>query len=1527
MRKILILYILIFSIAAIGKAQRPTGAIVPQALLKRGVSITCMGSTQDAGTFHLGTYQNTSQSNDISIKRIFLCARDRVPLIHDGNEVLNGDPDSATEPGVGYGIYICPPTIDGNTLTAIASDPCLEVNPTPPPPSPFYVIVDGNTSGDMLLNNDGYLNQNFNGGAPGTWWFAPITFDSVADINGTLKAVYEYAGGNKGPCVNVRTDVAIQVTYLNRFEITGVTSSSLNDSTCKGSFTITGGLPEYDTSATYEISIVSSSNFNDVGTLLGSDYHHGDAVEFTVPIGGEYLVTIKDGKSCSQTIPIAIECNTTLQLILPMMTAEPGDTICVPITVNNFDSLSTLSFTFLFNPNILHYIGHENFNIPVNSSWLVVDNHADEGRVTFAWLTKFFPETQLITLPDGTVIIELCFVVDMDAQIGDMSILDFVNQPTPIEASTEEKPGSFVGVGVTIITGKVTIIAGTDLVFSWKACGTKPGDFDGSFTITVYNGTPPYMVDWEAINLGDTGSGTIMNPQGSYSASGLDWDVYRVTVTDATGATYTANVIINSFKPYPEFKILLRNPTCYGENDGEIIIDTLSAFEPYTIEWSTGHFNVNSIDRLTAGYYSVTITDKYGCSREKLRSIGYDNVEVEATTTSVSCQNESDGFALILASGGEPINTDEYTFTFENGDVITDNVVSRSALEYGWHRVTITDDNGCESVDSFFIDSNKKLVFESLIIDNVQCYGESSGLISIEPGTTGASPAPPYTITADGVNGPFNDTQTGNTTMDFNVPADKYRITLSDAAGCSFDTTLTITQPAPITIDPIVKDVSCKSPDSGYITLHASGGTGRLRYQWSGGTLPPPPADSIWNLTPDTYRVTITDENGCQFQASFQLSSPDLPIITDINTTPISCHGGCDGQLSVQSTPGGNPIREYIWVSGTDTLYGKSIENLCAGNYRVLVVDSAGCYATQIVSLTDPDIIDTSRIQLVNPICAGQAGGSIQLTMTGGTPPYNYNWSVSGAPDSPILSNIGAGTYTVSVTDANGCGPFIESFTLTDPQAILLNITNLQATSCYNTCDGAAIVQASGGITGGPFTYVWEDGTVGSSISNLCSGENYVVVQGQVCSDTFYIDIPSPEPISFNFTDSIPPTCHGDSDGKIAVTGTGGSGSYTYLWGNSSIDSFIANLIVGDYMLTITDANGCTLDTTIHLGEPAILDIRIDSVLNITCAGDNDGFISVESTGGNGGYAYNWSGGVSNSASANNLSNGSYSITVTDMKGCRDTVSTTITAPPLINYTLDTLSDPTCNGEITTVTVLGASGGNGSPFIASLDGQDFSVPGSIDVPAGDYILTIQDQKGCDVDTSFTINEPSPIGIGLPDEIVITLGDSAGINPIISNITGPVISYMWEPPGYVNCDTCKNVRVTLIENATLTFKVTDINGCMGSAIVDIIVDKERNVYIPTAFTPNGDGINELFKIYVNSSVEKINYFRVFNRWGSKVWERKDIPIINNATTVGWNGTFQNSPLKPGVYMFTAEILFKDGVTRNYSGNVTILDTYH
>ncbi|MCB0679272.1 MAG: hypothetical protein KDC30_21385, partial [Saprospiraceae bacterium] len=256
------------------------------------------GQQNFAGTVSLGAIN--AQSNDVDLDTMYLCLGDEVEIIHNGDAVLDGDPNQSTPAGIGYAFYDCLPTISGPDKVTIGADPCLVDNP--PPLDLFYVATEGNLNGDILFFNDGNLIDVFNGGAPQLYWWTPITFDSLSVTMIGPNTIYQAVYENNGLCVHANIDAAIPVVYLTGIDAANIQTGA-GSGQCQGSFDLTGGLPEWDNS-NYDITIELAADPAVTGAVTSGPATHGDNVSISVPQPGLYNVTVEDGKSCGLTFQI-----------------------------------------------------------------------------------------------------------------------------------------------------------------------------------------------------------------------------------------------------------------------------------------------------------------------------------------------------------------------------------------------------------------------------------------------------------------------------------------------------------------------------------------------------------------------------------------------------------------------------------------------------------------------------------------------------------------------------------------------------------------------------------------------------------------------------------------------------------------------------------------------------------------------------------------------------------------------------------------------------------------------------------------------------------------------------------------------------------------------------------------------------------------------------------------------------------------------------------------------------------------------
>jgi hypothetical protein len=434
--------------------------------------------------------------------------------------------------------------------------------------------------------------------------------------------------------------------------------------------------------------------------------------------------------------------------------------------------------------------------------------------------------------------------------------------------------------------------------------------------------------------------------------------------------------------------------------------------------------------------------------------------------------------------------------------------------------------------------------------------------------------------------------------------------------------------------------VSCHGGNNGTATATPNGGTNPYTYLWNNGQA----TQNISGLTAGTYSVTITDFKGCTATASYTVTEPPVMNVT-CTSTDATTNGGSDGTASVTAS-GGTPPYTYLWNTGATT---SSISGLVAGTYSVTVTDAKGCTAECSTTVNEPGCNLSATADGTPVSCHDGSDGTATATPTGNNGAVTYLWS-NGATTQTI-SGLSAGTYTVTITDAVNCTA-IASYTVTEPPVMDLTCSSTDATTNGGS-DGTASVTASGGTP--PYTYLWNTGATTSSISGLVAGTYSVTVtDAKGCTDQCTATVDEPDCNLSASADGTPVSCHGGNNGTATATPTGNNGAVTYLWSNGATTQTISGLSAGTYTVTITDAVNCTATASYTVTEPPVMDVTCSST-DVTTNGGSDGTASVTASGGTPPYTYLWNTGATTS-SISGLVAGTYSVTVTDAKGCTDRV-------------------------------------------------------------------------------------------------------------------------------------------------------------------------------------------------------------------------------------------------------------------------------
>ena len=740
------------------------------------------------------------------------------------------------------------------------------------------------------------------------------------------------------------------------------------------------------------------------------------------------------------------------------------------------------------------------------------------------------------------------------------------------------------------------------------------GNFaNGSITATGSGGWGPYDFTFS--------NGATFTQMTTVTVSGLAAGTYGVTVVDMDLGIAEGSITLNGSGNLDA--TVTQSGTCDpddndgDDNDNSASVSVSGGSGNYTYAWSNGA-STASVNNLPAGLACVTVSDGGGCSTVACANIAAP-LSVSATASSLQCADFCDASVTATVSGG----TGPYTYVWNTG--ATGEVLMNVGV--GTYTVTVTDANGCTATASATVSAPNPIMI-SVNVNNPSCNGGATGSATV--------------MVVGGSGGPFtyefSDGQTTQTAV--NLAPGSYSVTVRGPDGCDASANFTIGTSGNTQATVATTDATCADPTGGTATVTATGGAGNYSYAWSNGAN----GTTITGLSAGTYSVTVTDnDTGCVAVAMGTVMSSDGPTITT-STMNVVCNGDSTGMGAVMVSGGTQPYT-FSWSNGTDQ---PSINNVTAGTYGITVTDANGCSATASVTVTQPDAINVS-VSSTSPDCT-TSGGSATASAAGGTAPYTYSWS-NGA-NSATINNVNAGTYSVTVTDANGC-------TATGSTTITPGGGNLTVTTSGGdaVCDGAATGTLTATATGGSgnYTYSWSNGASTQTINGLAAGSYSVTVTDNDtnCSGTATATIGSAGSLEVDATGTD--FCVSDANGGSAtVSATGGSGNYSYSWSSGASTQTISGIAAGTYTVTVTDnTTGCTGTASATVSANPDPSVMASIATPLTTFGVNDGAVTATTTSGTAPYTYSWSTGA-NTQTITGLGAGTYTVTVTDANGCTD---------------------------------------------------------------------------------------------------------------------------------------------------------------------------------------------------------------------------------------------------------------------------------
>ena len=896
------------------------------------------------------------------------------------------------------------------------------------------------------------------------------------------------------------------------------------------------------------------------------------------------------------------------------------------------------------------------------------------------------------------------------------------------------------------------------------------GDANATGTFTASGGTAPYNF---TVNSNTTGGTTTSGATTLSFSGGNQTGSISVTVTDAENCSASATINVTEPTVISPSE-LHTNPSCNGLTDGAINVSASGGTGTleYSINGGTNFFMTSNFPGLPAGSYSVVVRDANGCLSTPIAVTLTNAVSVTLdtyTATSPTCNNGTNGSITFDAVSG---GTGPYTYSITGGAPFQPGT-SFTNLPPGNYSLVVRDNNGCLSAVTSATINNPPPVTLSTSQSNVSCFGGNNGSI---------------TVTASGGTGPYEFSNNNGTSFTaganpftFNtLTAAGYNIVVRDANNCTSAATLvTITQPtATLSFTTSQTNVSCFGGSNGSITVTASGGTGPYEFSSNNGTSFTAGANPFvfGTLTASGYNIIVRDANLCTTTATLvTITQPAAAVSFTTSKTDVSCFGGNNGSITITASGGTAPYQfsrnnGTTFVSGTNPF---TFINRPAGNNNIVVRDVNGCTTTAtLVTITQPAAALSFTTTQSNVTCFGGNDGSITVTASGGTGPYQFS-NNNGTSYSPganpfTFSTLTAAGYNIRVRDANNCTTTATLVTLTQPASGVSFITSQSNVTCFGGNDGSITVTASGGS--GPYEFSSNNGTSFTAGTNpfifnslTAGGYNIVVRDANNCSSAAtLVTITQPAAVlSFSATQANV-SCFGGNDGSITVTAAGGTGPYEF--SNNNGISFTAganpfafnSLTAAGYNVIVRDANNCTSAATlVTITQPASALSFTTSQSNVTCFGGSDGSITVTASGGTGPYEFSSNNGTSFTAGANPftfnaLTAAGYNIIVRDANNCTTTASLVTISQPATGVGFSTTqSNVSCfggnNGSITVT----ASGGTGPYEFSSNNGTSFTAGTNPfifnSLTAGGYNIVVRDVNNCTSAATFvTITEPATV---------------------------------------------------------------------------------------------------------------------------------------------------------------------------------------
>ena len=997
------------------------------------------------------------------------------------------------------------------------------------------------------------------------------------------------------------------------------------------------------------------------------------------------------------------------------------------------------------------------------------------------------------------------------------------------------------------------------------------------------------------------------------NVSGLNAGTYTVTVLDAANpSACPTNTTVTITQPNPIVITLSSTPSSCNSSNGSATATSVTGGTgagTYTYSWSPSGGTGTTASNLTAGLYSLTVTDANACKATQTIQVNNSSgPQVSVSSHSISCNGGNNGSITVTATGG----TAPITYSWSTVGV---GPASQSNLVAGTYTVITTDASPCAVTN--VITLNQPTAITSVTSNTAATCGQTNGMASVV--VSGGTPAYTYSWSPSG----------GNTSHANGLGFGTYTVSGVDANGCIYSAQTTVVQQSAVNVSVSSTAASCGN-NNGTTSSHATGGFpghAGYTYTWSpsGGN-----ASAASNLAPGVYTVIVGDSLGCVSSKTITVANHISPAL-NTSVGNITCFGSANGTASVSILAGtGTAPFTYTWSPMASN--ASSINNLAPGSYTVNVTDSFACTASSTVSIVQPPAL-TVTASGTQATC-GRANGSATCTASGGSPGYTYLWSPMGGNAATAANLTGNTTYTVTLKDANNCLDTASVFVASTP-AVTLSVPTTTNVTCNGGSDGMISVTGGGGTP--VISYTWEpaggNNATAVNLSASVTGTTYTLYAQDIigCRDSVTATIKEPSPIVMLTAGQT--ICKGQS-AMVSATANGGNGGvYSYTWAPSGTTGQNLNVTPATttvYTVIAADGKGC-------LGMPDTASVIVLSPLLLTvstndtvCPGTTAHLYVTSQTGGLGlgHYTVTWlpGGSTGDTLTAHPTGTTTYTAVLSDWcTVLNDTTKGVVyTYPlPVIGYTATPIAG--CAPLTASFSPAGVNNIVANSWFWSFgDGSTSSAPNGTTYTyfyPGVYhpVLHGTTTNGCPdssgvVDTIHVYPQPHA------DFTASTFETDVYDNTIYFTdlSAGGQASNLWTFIGQNFTTTIQNPKYTFFPEGTYLVKLYVVNqyGCKDSITKEIIINPIFTFYAPNCVTPNGDGINENF-LPEGTGWDNNQYnLWIFDRWGIMIHHTTD-------PYQGWNGKRNDHVVQEDTYVWKVDLSDVFGKPHQYHGQVSVV----